>query len=505
VTDEPQQQAAARPRSLASQLRGLGRDSFIYGIGGLVSRFLAVFMLPLYTSYVSTADYGRIELLMTVMAVVVVVIRGGANFGFIRFYFMDRDPGYRRRLIRTVFWAQMAYSTLGLVLCIVFASHIAGWLGVAYQPHAHLQGSGTNLVIATAVLLWVNVNYAQMTNLFRAERRSVAFTVATVANIAITVPLTVILVVVYRHGPLGIIVGNLSGTLIVFAALLAYRREQLGLQFDRKLLHTLNRFGFPLMAAALAMWVMNFGDRFMIRKLLHGHTAIVQVGQYSLANKISQAMLLLYTAFQVAWPAFAYSIEDDEEAKRAYSYVLTYLMFIAAWAAVALSLFAPWIVHLLGRKPQYWPASDAVPALAYSSVFYAGFIVVTIATGRARRTQFNWIAATAAAILNFTLNLWLIPAYGMLGAAYATLAATVLLMILRTWNGQLVYRVRYQWRRVAIILLASGALTGVGEAFRHSLPLAFGLTLAYPLLLVPLGFYLPAERKRLRRLLPAHN
>lgn len=505
MTDEPPLQPAARPRSLASQLRRLGRDSAIYGIGGLVSRFLAVLLLPLYTSYVSTGDYGRIELLTAVMAVAVVVIRGGANFGFIRFYFLEKDPEYRRRLIRTVFWAQMGYSTLVLVLSIVLAPQLASWLGVANHPGAHLQGSGTNLVIATAVLLWVNVNYAQMTNLFRAEQRAVAFSLATLANIAITVPLTVILVVVYEQGPLGIIVGNLSGTLVVYAALLAYRREQLGLQFDRRLLHSLNRFGFPLMAAALAMWVTNFGDRFMIRKLLHGQYAIVQVGQYSLANKISSAMVLLFTAFQVAWPAFAYSIEDEEEAKRAYSYVLTYLMFVAAWAAVALSLFAPWIVHLLGRRPGYWPASGAVPALAYSSVFYAGFIVVTIATGRARRTQFNWIAAAAAAILNFSLNVWLVPAYGMLGAAYATLAAYVLLMLVRTWNAQHVYPVRYQWRRVAIILLAAGALTGIGESFRHSLPLAFGLTLAYPLLLVPLGFYLPAERKRLRRLLPAHN
>ena len=84
----------------------------------------------------------------------------------------------------------------------------------------------------------MNVNYAQMTNLFRAEQRSVAFSIATLLNIGITVPLTVLLVVVYKEGPLGIIVGNLSGTLVVFIALLAYRREQLGLQFDRRLLHT---------------------------------------------------------------------------------------------------------------------------------------------------------------------------------------------------------------------------------------------------------------------------
>ncbi|MGH3008609.1 MAG: oligosaccharide flippase family protein [Gaiellaceae bacterium] len=501
MTEDAQPPPAARSRSLSSQLFELSRHSVIYGVGGLMSRFLSVLMLPLYTSYVSTPDYGRIEILMTGMAVAVVVIRGGANFGFIRFYFLEKDPDYRRRLIRTVFWTQMAYATLALVLCIVLAPQLANWLGVAYHAGSHLQGSGTSLVVATGVLLWVNVNYAQMTNLFRAEQRSVAFSIATLANIAITVPLTVILVVVYREGPLGIVVGNLSGTLVVFGALLAYRREQLGLQFDRKLLRSMNRFGVPLMAAALAMWVTNFGDRIMLSKLLHGSYRLTEVGQYSLANKISSAMVLLFTAFQIAWPAFAYSIEDEKEAKRAYAYVLTYLMLLAAWAAIGLSLFAPWIVHI-ARKPGYWPAATAIPALAYSAVFFAGFTVVTIATGRVRQTKFNWIAAAAAAALNFGLNFWLIPAYGMLGAAYATLAAYVLLMVIRTWNAQKLYPVAYQWRRVAIILLAAGALTGVGEAFRHSLPLAFALTLAYPLLLAPLGFYLPAERKRLRRLLP---
>jgi O-antigen/teichoic acid export membrane protein len=253
------------------------------------------------------------------------------------------------------------------------------------------------------------------------------------------------------------------------------------------------------------MWVTNFGDRLMLSKLLHGPYRLTELGQYSLAYKICSAMVLLFTAFQIAWPAFAYSIEDEGEAKRAYSYVLTYLLFIAAWAAVGLSLFAPWIVHLLGQKPSYWPAANAIPALAYSSVFFAGFVVITIATARARQTKFNWIAGTAAGLLNFGLNLWLIPAYGMLGAAYATLAAYILLMLVRTWNAQKVYRVEYQWRRVVSILLAAGALTGIGEALPHSIPVALGLTLVYPLLLAPLGFYLPAERKRLRRLLPAHN
>ncbi|HEY2354114.1 MAG TPA: oligosaccharide flippase family protein [Gaiellaceae bacterium] len=492
----------AQPRrSLASQLFELTRHSAIYGIGGLASRFLAVLMLPLYTSYVSAADYGRIELLMATMAVAVVLIRGGANFGFIRFYFLDDDPDYRRRLVRTVFWTQMTYSTVVLVVCVVLAQPIARLLGVtAVGPK--LDGSGSSLVIATAVLLWANVNYAQMTNLFRAEKRSVAFSLATLVNIGITVGLTVLFVVVAHKGPLGIIVGNLSGTLVVWVALLAYRREQLGLQWDGKLLRSMNKFGVPLMGAALAMWVTNFGDRLMLSKLLHGPYRLTELGQYSLATKIASAMVLLFTAFQIAWPAFAYSIEDEGEAKRAYSYVLTYLLFIASWAAVTLSVFAPWLVHWLGRQPGYWPAERAIPALAFSSVCFAGFIVVTVGAGRTKRTGFNWIAASIGAAVNFGLNLWFIPAWGMLGAAYATLIAYVVLFVVRTVSAQKIYPVSYQWRRVATVVLTAAALTVIGEAVGHSLPLAFALTLVYPLVLAAFGFYLPVERRRLRRLLP---
>jgi O-antigen/teichoic acid export membrane protein len=478
-----------RPKSLVGQLLELSRHSIIYGLGGLVSRFLAVFMLPLYTSYLSTSDYGKIETLTAGAAVATVLLRAGGGFGFVRFYFDSDDPDYRRRLLRTVFWFQMAKATLGLVLCVVFAPEISAWLGDV----------GTNLVRATGVLLWVNVNYAQMTNLFRVEQRSLAFSAATLANLAITVPLTVVLVVSFRLGPLGVIVGNFSGTLIMYMALLAYRREQLGLQFDRNLLRAVNRFGLPLVPSALAMWVTNFGDRFMLARL----STFSQVGEYSLAVRIGSVMVLLFTAFQTAWPAFAYSIEDEEDAKRAYAYVLTYLMLLASWAAVALSLFAPWIVRVLApNNSGFWPAQNAVPALAFSSVCFAGFIVVTIGVGRTRQTQFNWIAATAAAVLNVGLNFWLIPAYGMLGAAYATLAAYALLMAVRTWNAQHVYPVPYQWRRVAVLLAVAGALTGIGQAVPQSLLVAFAFTLVFPLALAPLGFYLPAERARLRRLLP---
>src|SRR5207247_7499158 len=95
----------------------------------------------------------------------------------------------------------------------------------------------------------------------------VAFVLASFVNILITVAGTVLLVVVLDKGPLGVLVGNFTGTLCVYVALVAYRREQLGLQFDRGLLREMNRFGMPLVPSALALWVTNFSDRFFLVKL----------------------------------------------------------------------------------------------------------------------------------------------------------------------------------------------------------------------------------------------
>ena len=112
--------------------------------------------------------------------------------------------------------------------------------------------------MAAFVGLWAGMNYEQLTSLFRVEERSVAFVSASLTNILVTVGATLLLVVALDKGPIGVIVGNFTGTLLVYAILIGYRREQLGLQFDRQLLREMNRFGVPLVPTALFLWVTNF-------------------------------------------------------------------------------------------------------------------------------------------------------------------------------------------------------------------------------------------------------
>jgi heme A synthase len=89
-----------------------------------------------------------------------------------------------------------------------------------------------------------------------------------------------------------------------------------------------------------------------------------------------------------------------------------------------------------------------------------------------------------------------------MGAAIATVVACTLLFVGMAWRAQRVFPVSYQWRRVVTLGLAAVGLTLLGKLLDAPLPVAVALTAAFPLLLLLLGFYLPAERQRLRRLLP---
>jgi O-antigen/teichoic acid export membrane protein len=390
--------------------------------------------------------------------------------------------------VRTSFWFTMGMATLGLVFCLVFASQLSHLLGLGDYP---------SLVRAGAVGLWAQTNYQQLTALFRVEERSVAYAIASVTNVLITVAAMVLFVAVFHWGAVGLVVGNFTGTLIVYFALLAHRHEQLGFEFNRPLLRKMQSFGMPLVPAALGLWTINFVDRVFVS----WYKGNAEVGLYSAAVKIASVITFVLIAFRTAWPAFAFSIDDDREAKRTYAFVLTYLLVFASWMALGIGALAPWWTRLL-TAPEYQTAQEAVALLAFASVVYAGYTVLAIGSGRARRTQLNWVVTGVGAGANVALNFWLIPEWGFVGAAISTLAAYVVLFAGMTLYAQSVYPVPYQWRRVATAIGVAVALNVVARAGGLSLGPSLVIVLVYPLALGLLGFFLPAERTRLRRLVP---
>ena len=469
--------------SLAAQIQRLGKHSVIYGLGGLIQRIVAVLLLPLYTRYLDPADYGRIEALVALSAVVFALLRAGIQSSFFRFYFQAEDERGRQTVIRTSFWFTMGTATVALVAGLALAGPIS---------HAIFASSDyANLVRAAFVGLWASMNYDQLMALFRVEERSVSYSIASLANVLVTVGATILLVVVLDKGPVGVLVGNFSGTLAVYAVLLLFRREQLGLEFDTDVFRRMTAWGMPFVPSVIALNLIDFSDRFFLARIRDAH----ELGLYAIGMRISAALLFVLAAFRTAWPAFAYSI-PEEDARRTYGYVLTYVTFFASWAAVALGLGSPWIVRLLTTS-DFYDGQRVVPVLVFAFVVFGMYIVVVTSIGRAGRRGSNWMITGAAALFNVALNLILIEPFGMMGAAVSMVASYFVMFLGILWKAQHVFPVIYQWRRVATVIGAAVALTVAGKLADGGLLVAIALTAVYPFLLALVGFYLPQERARI--------
>ena len=190
----------------------------------------------------------------------------------------------------------------------------------------------------------------------------------------------------------------------------------------------------PLVPSALALWAINFIDRFFVA-VFKGQG---EVGVYSLAVRIASVIVFLMVAFQLAWPAFAYSIEDEasREANVRVRAHLPAARLLAGCRSRSGCSRRGSCRSSRRTSAAFWRAAEAVGILAFAATAYAGYTVLAIGIGRARRTQFNWIVTGAAALVNIALNFALIPPYGMMGAAIATAVAYVALFVGMSLNAQ---------------------------------------------------------------------
>src|ERR687884_1108840 len=138
---------------MLERLKELLRHSAIYGLGSIVARILGVLLLPLYTRYLSPGDYGLIETLVALSAVLAALVAQGMKSAFFRFYFDSTEEARRLLVVRTAFWYVQAAAAVVLVAGIALARPLSSVL--------FGNGHHVGLVVAAFVGLWAAMNYEQ--------------------------------------------------------------------------------------------------------------------------------------------------------------------------------------------------------------------------------------------------------------------------------------------------------------------------------------------------------
>ncbi|HEX4345058.1 MAG TPA: lipopolysaccharide biosynthesis protein [Solirubrobacteraceae bacterium] len=468
-----------------------------YQASSIASALLAVVTLPLYTNALTTSDYGVAETLLTFIILASILLRFGLGEAFVRYYLMHDEGDERERLAATTTAAVLITTTLASAVGVLIAGPLS---------HLILGFHDAGIMRIGILGMWAFTNLEIAYGLLRVDERRRAYLTTSLANVVLTVALTVTFVVVLHWGARGYLAGNYIGSTAVLLGLwwtqratIRPRRGSGASGFTS--LKPLLRFGVPTVPADATVFALNVVDR---AYLLRSQSAAA-AGLFALSVKLATAVILAVRGFQLAWPPLAYSIEDDEHARGFYAAVTTWFVVVTGLVVAGLTLLGRWVVRLLAA-PEYYGAHAALPWVALGWAMYGLLLVLVTIGGRAGVTARNFPAALVGVIVNVTVLLLLVPRLGIAGAGIALVAAYAVMLVVLYLLTRRLFVVPFEWGRLTHAVVLVGGIAVGGELL---LPTAgfdgFALrTLALaaiPLALLATRFMRPDERAGLLGLL----
>jgi O-antigen/teichoic acid export membrane protein len=482
---------------VSGYLKRLLRVLAAYQLPDIVSKFVAVGLLPVYTHYLTTTQYGEVELLANGVIFVSIVVRFGIIEAFLRYYYTDTDQARRDALVRRAVAFLLLTTTLVAVVAAA-AAHPLARLVLGSVPNA------TELFLIAVLGLWSFTNLELAYGLLRVDERVRTYATASLINVLLTIAASVVLVVGFKLGARGLLLGNYgASTLVLLGLWWSYRRRLLGARGSAERLPLLMRFGLPTVPAEASVYALNIVDRYYI---YHGHGTAHGTGAagvYSIAVKLAGVVVFTVRAFQYAWPPLAYSVTDDAEASRLYGFVTTYYVLFSGWIVAGLALEGRWVVRLLTSQSSYYSAYKPLPWVALGWAMYGLFVVFLVIAGRAKVTTRNFPAALAGLATNVVLLVLLLPRLGLAGAGVALCGAYLVMLAAMHFFTRRLFTVAFEWRRLAHVVVVVGGIAVLGDLL---LPThGFGgfvvravAWLAIPGLLLVTRFPHPEEIARLR-------
>jgi O-antigen/teichoic acid export membrane protein len=184
---------------MTGYLRRLARSLAAYQLADVVSKFIAVLLLPVYTRFIHPAGYGVVELLANGVILISILVRFGMIEAFLRYYFVDGDQARRDLLVRRT-------ATFLLVATTV----TAGALAAAAAPLSRLVLShrDTTTFLIAVLGLWTFTNLELAYGLLRVDERRRAYAAASLTNVGLTIAASLVLVVGLGDGARGLLLGN---------------------------------------------------------------------------------------------------------------------------------------------------------------------------------------------------------------------------------------------------------------------------------------------------------
>jgi len=442
--------------------RDFVKDLLKYLPAQIVPSLVGMIAIPIVTRLFPPADYGNYVLVIATVSVLTTIV-GWLSMSIIRFYPACERDGRLPELYGTVIkWLLISVITLA-----------AFFSGVIFAARAKLGNQLYYLMLIGTLVFVLNATFQTLQHFLRAKRQVGWYSSFSIWQSVAGLGIGIALVMAFRFNVEGLLWGSVLNTVVVVPLLwkLAIRGGswQTGVSID--LTKEMAKYGFPLVVANLAAWILSLSDRYILEVFRGAH----EVGIYSASYAISEkSILLLASLFMLASGPIGMNIWEKEGEKKSQEFVskLTrYYLLICLPAVVGLSVLARPGIDVL-TAPEYYQGFRIVPLVALGGFFLG--LQQRFQAGLAfhKRTNLIMIGIITSGLLNLGLNFLLVPRYGYMAAAVTTVISYAVLLVAMIIISRRYFVWEFPLKSLGKIALASGVMGAVvypiGNSFTSS-------------------------------------
>lgn len=425
---------------MRSEYKKLLKNTGLLAIGSFASSLLGMFLTPLYTSILSTTDYGISDLVSTSTSLLFPFASVAISQSIMRF---SLDKASNKPSI----YSSGLYTVLlgSLVLLPASFPIISQTVLAAYYHYF--------------VLYYLSYAFHVITSYFVQGLEQVRiYSISGLLNTVIVIGCNILFLLVLNWGVegylLSFIIGHLTATVFLFFAARLYKHVVLPWKIDRALYKKMLRFSLPVIPHSVSWWIANSSDKYILTYF----AGAAAVGVYSVSYKIPSIIMTVMGFFTSAWQLSAVEDFGSEKSKQFFAGVYNKCVVINVLLAAALIVTAKPFGYVLYAK-EFFEAWHYVPVLIIANVFNVLAMFLGSVYTAAKRTKMLAVSTVAGALGNIVLNFVLIPFMGALGAAIATAAAYVLMWIIRVINTRKLLAFPIDFKRDIMLFIVLIALT----------------------------------------------
>ncbi len=424
------------------ELKKFLKHSFIYGTGALLSKIVGFLLIPLYTRYLTTSDYGVLELLDLTSTIVSIFISMRIGSAVIRFYYDSADELEQKKVVSTAYMATFASALLVILFSQIFSIRLSCLIfdTNVYDKYFKL------VFMATALSLISSVPEAYL----MARKQSIFYTIISLMTLSSYLILNIYFIVFLKMGILGILYSSVITKIFNSSVLSFYCITKNSLFFSFTKFKSMLKFSLPLIPANVGTFILNYADRFILQKL----ATTAEVGIYALGYKFGYMLpVLVMGPINMIWVPQMFELASKSD-KKTIEKMFTYIMLILIFCGLGLILLTKDAIRIMATPP-FYPAYKVVSfvVLGYifrgmASFFWNGIMI-------AKKTIYIGISVFVSALSNILLNILLIPQFRAMGAAYSTAISFFIMFVLIFYFCQRVYSIKCEWGRISKIAVVS--------------------------------------------------